>query len=510
MTRLALLAALCLALHPTLAAQAPAPPVSVAAFEGCSFPADSLRFLVVLDQSGSMEPHWDAVRRTLPAIVRALPDGSSFQLELFASEARTGIVSTRVTPGTREELRQQLQGLPAPDPAGATDIGAALQRAGFVLDHQAKQGGGPVAFVFVVTDGRHAPPPGSPYPDAASSWRPLRPVWDAVRSREGGTVLTYLVPIGAGGMEGAAAVRTVIPDATPLPQQSPGVIGDAIAAEIALATSQLRKLLAGREVAAPRLRADVAGGGHAVGFWGSTPVPVRVTSSALCVSYELAGAGPEGANLLVPPGGSADVTLPVRSALGWGALPWSGVRTDTTGPGRAASPAVETRVGFEPRGRLAALGVTAAPAAAALRPAGTLAFEPMGWGSFLAIAGAALTLALLTGLRVARPPRLWGTVQPAGGAAVDLGEKDTGSYLLELDGGARLRFVARKLNPFGDGYHSRVGVRAEGAARVEAVAPDDPETARAGDLVWLEPGDRITVTRTDPGAPPTPTTLTWG
>src|SRR5690606_42086699 len=53
----------------------------------CALPPESIRFMIVVDRSGSMRPHWSAVRAQLARLVDRVPHGSLLHVEVFDGAA---------------------------------------------------------------------------------------------------------------------------------------------------------------------------------------------------------------------------------------------------------------------------------------------------------------------------------------------------------------------------------------------------------------------------------------
>lgn len=488
----------------------PPSPVAVAAppLAECNLPPDSIRLLVVLDHSGSMRPHWEGVRTSLPEVISALPDGSWFGMQLFSEHSVSLIPDVQLDAGTRPVLMQQLRTVAAPAPNAPTDIGMGMRGAALSIREAAKQRRGALTFLFVVSDGEHDPPAGSPYPDRRS-FGPLTDLFAGMDAGLGIRRLDYAVPIGAGGAAGVDDVRIILTDARALVPVAPAQIGSAVRGEIATAMANLVLAQTAPEIATPRLSATLSHPAHPVAWRGATHTTAVVRSTAGCVTYAFAGTvGGDSASFMVAPGDSAVVPVRLRSGLGLlEALPWKDRPAEGLNAAGAPAVSLDGTLAFAPAGELLQAGADTMHQARSLPVAGTVVREPMGWAAFLTPVGAAALLLLLAGLHYGRPARLWGTVRPLEGAATDLGELGAGSHEMVLPNGARVRFRARKRNPVGlDGYDAHVFIEVVEAVAVEVHGEDEVLTATRGRRVLLSPDCIIRVVS---GEGAEPTTLTW-
>jgi hypothetical protein len=478
-------------------------PIAVPPLDNCNLPADSLRLLVVLDHSGSMRPFWADVRSALPEILAALPDGSWLSLQLFSDRAVTQIPDVQLSPGTRPLLMQQLASLAEPRRLAPTDIGMALRDAAMDIASAASSRRGVLTFLFVISDGEHAPVPGSPYP-TSGSFSPLIDRWAALEGDSRIRISSHIIPIGSGGLAGAAEFERVIPRSRVLIPLQPVQIGSAVRGEIATAMADLVLAQSAPEVKEPRLNARLTSPGQPVAYTGDTHTTVTVSSSAACVTYDVAGTvGRDSTRFTLAPGDSARIPVRLRSSLGVAAaLPWTeregSSPTDLSLTGVIAS---------KPGEDLLEAGVDTTARAATLPVGGSVVQQPMSWMTFLTPVGGATLLLILVGLRFGRPARLWGTVQTNGGPATDLGELDAGSYDLVLPNGARIRFRARKRNPFGfDGFDTDVSVEPMPGIALEVRTEDETMHVGPGRRVPLHPDCTIRVVSAGDSEP---TTLTW-
>jgi hypothetical protein len=116
-------------------------------------------YLLLLDESGSMVPLWEAVRRALSGFAQAIPEGDQFEVRTFAGGVRTLIPPIASTPETRRAWASTLSALPTPTGA-KTDLGRAAES---IVETLRALPPSRLTFVFVLTDGRQDPEPASPF-----------------------------------------------------------------------------------------------------------------------------------------------------------------------------------------------------------------------------------------------------------------------------------------------------------------------------------------------------------
>ncbi len=173
-------------------------------------PAD---YVVMVDVSASMreQDRYLEVRRSLqPFLAGLAPDD---RLTLIAFADRPKLVYSGPAGRSPRSVIDQL-----PAPAGShTDLGAAIHAGIKELQRPAAAS---VAAVVLLTDGRHDPPPGSPYPfTAGSAWTALARAAAALPQK---TVNTYAIPLR--GETGAELLRQVFPRTNILGPRAPAEI----------------------------------------------------------------------------------------------------------------------------------------------------------------------------------------------------------------------------------------------------------------------------------------------
>lgn len=168
-------------------------------------PAD---YAILVDTSGSMtqDGRYDTVRATLRPFLDGLTPKDHVELITFDSRPQIQYI------GSAGDTAAIMSHLPAgPNPQGATDIGAALDKA---LAELERGNASPVASIVLLTDGQQDPAPGSRYPTSTG------PAWTALAQRAGAIgkraeLAGYALPLGSGA-SGADLLGTVVPDTTEL------------------------------------------------------------------------------------------------------------------------------------------------------------------------------------------------------------------------------------------------------------------------------------------------------
>lgn len=123
--------------------------VRVAADEGDCDERPPISVALVIDTSGSMEGRpIEAAREAALAVVEALQDGDRLTLVSFDSEARLVVESTEIDGGTREDLRERIEGMEA---RGTTDLARGLELA--LRDLERVLEPGVVARLVLLSDG---------------------------------------------------------------------------------------------------------------------------------------------------------------------------------------------------------------------------------------------------------------------------------------------------------------------------------------------------------------------
>lgn len=137
------------------------------------------RFVVLVDESGSMRPLWPGVRRALASFARAIPDGDELDVWAFSGDARRLISPTPASADLRTSWERTLSAVPEPK-GSFTDLGLAA-RSG--LDALSGMESSRVGYVIVLTDGRHEPGPTSRFPSSTgSAWDQLAADAEALTS----------------------------------------------------------------------------------------------------------------------------------------------------------------------------------------------------------------------------------------------------------------------------------------------------------------------------------------
>ncbi|MFC9233414.1 VWA domain-containing protein [Streptomyces decoyicus] len=148
-------------------------------------------YVVLVDTSGSMKAkgRYDTVRATLRTFLGGLTPTDHVALITFDDRPEARYI------GSAGDPAKIVARLPkAPDPAGGTDIGAALDQG---LRELERTDAARIASVVMLTDGRHDPPAKTGYPKSSG------PAWDALRKRAEALgkrteLAGYAVPLGSG------------------------------------------------------------------------------------------------------------------------------------------------------------------------------------------------------------------------------------------------------------------------------------------------------------------------
>lgn len=175
----------------------------------------SADYVILIDTSGSMASGgiYGEVRSSLEAFLRDLAKNDHVAIYTFDSRVIPRYV------GQAASVSAMLAGVPyAPTPGGATDIGAAIDKA---LSELERGTAAPVASVVLLTDGAHDPPPGSAYPTASGE------TWATLKTRAGKlkakSVTGYALPLR--GVTGASLLGTVFTNTVVLDPKSIGELG---------------------------------------------------------------------------------------------------------------------------------------------------------------------------------------------------------------------------------------------------------------------------------------------
>ena len=116
---------------------------------------DTLRasYLLLVDESGSMQSRWSTVQSAVSEFVAAIPDGDELEVRVFAGRVRTLIPARPASERVRADWRKTLGELRRPTGA-STDLGAA---AGSAVELLRAAPADRLLFVFLLTDGQHQP-----------------------------------------------------------------------------------------------------------------------------------------------------------------------------------------------------------------------------------------------------------------------------------------------------------------------------------------------------------------
>ncbi len=124
---------------------------------------------VILDVSGSMreEAKFSSVQDYLDreVLIPLVGAGDRFTMITFGDSAAEVFSESIASDADRDRLVERIRTLSADN--DFTDIGTALEKLGEVLD--ARKPGDARPVILFITDGKHAPPPGSPYRDKVLS-----------------------------------------------------------------------------------------------------------------------------------------------------------------------------------------------------------------------------------------------------------------------------------------------------------------------------------------------------
>jgi hypothetical protein len=172
------------------------------------------RYVILVDTSASMQQGTDLygqLRVALRAHLAALSPDDTVALVTFDNVAD---VVFNGPVGTNPDA--VLGRLPARATGDHTDIGRALELGLTLLSSS----NAPVGNVLLFTDGRHDPPPGSPYPYVeGGSWEQLRRSAGALKMDH---LTGFSVPLRPGA--GVELLRTIVPDAQELTVTSIGAL----------------------------------------------------------------------------------------------------------------------------------------------------------------------------------------------------------------------------------------------------------------------------------------------
>ncbi|MFF7615297.1 VWA domain-containing protein [Streptomyces lavendulae] len=284
-------------------------------------PAD---YVVLVDTSGSMnqDGRYDTVRSTIGSFLNGMSPKDHVALFTFDSRPQPRYI------GSAGDSAAIMSKLPAaPDPAGDTDIGEALDAA---LTELERDHASAVASVVLLTDGEHHPVGGSRYPDATG------PAWTALRGRaqalaERTELAGYALPLG-NGATGADLLGDVVKNTTVLRPDSIQDLGSYLAR--AGERTRIRKaqlLLAGdvgKGVTAEwsdAARADLTSGSATAKLTlrsTSRHVPLTVTGASASLGDPSVALDGLPGQLTLRPGESRTFDVRLRGRLPAGPLPY--------------------------------------------------------------------------------------------------------------------------------------------------------------------------------------------
>jgi len=185
-------------------------------------PAD---FVIVIDTSGSMssgeDPPYPGVVEAYKVLIDTIPDGDFVSVITFDTEPD---LRFRDTLDSSNRSRAKLV-LPEKAEGKHTDIGKAIDA---TLDRLGRADANEIQTVVFMTDGKHDPPDGSPYPTTHG------PAWKALKDRARELEATHdITVLGIGLAEGTdvGLLRTVFTDVeinSLPPDQLPGFFEEAV------------------------------------------------------------------------------------------------------------------------------------------------------------------------------------------------------------------------------------------------------------------------------------------
>ncbi|MGH7554196.1 MAG: vWA domain-containing protein [Longimicrobiales bacterium] len=468
--------------------------------ERCELPPDSLRQLIVLDQSGSMRPAWSTVRAQMAAIVEAMPEGSWLHIEGFSDRVATLVHDVRIDAAMRPTVVEQARRLPLPRNLAPTDIGAALEAALDDVLRARSRGRGRVTLVFFITDGKHEPSAQSPYRDT-ELFTKLRARWAKHVHDPTLHPFIYAIPVG-GGLEGADLVQRTVPTAVVVPPMRHDQMSEVVADIIGRVGKDVKRALvvADDSFRAARLHARLAGEPKMRRLGATAEADIIVRSAAACVTYDLSriqlaassgdfsGSAPDGVR--VTPGDSAVVraTLRARHPLShW--LPGSAPMIDTVGMDRRMQLSLSVSTTLEPAPPIEELLRDPGPASTAITIEGTLQRMPISWIAFVCLVTPPLLVLLGVGYG-ALPPKP-AAFRPT--MALDSGNRrvqldslrrtpDGKRVLRSLPNGTTILITCRRASWLGSRKRVRVIVEAD---RPGVVGIAEPKASAVGHQVTM-------------------------
>jgi hypothetical protein len=260
-----------------------------AVLDALGVPTRPAEYVVLVDTSASMSQGglYGPVRSTLTSFAASLDPADRLSVVGFDEVPQVAFS------GSAADARSAIGRLPATATGASTDIGAALSTAIDLLDHPDPARSGAV---ILLTDGRHQPPAGSPFP--AETGRPWTDLAERARTRLAGRDIAgyaFALDNADAGRAGATLLRSVLPATTVLalpPDQLP---------EYLSRVQQHARAGKAAELLADDVRGPVvtvgwrwAMAGHTLDdvdpIAGTGSVEVTVTSTARRLPVELTGA----------------------------------------------------------------------------------------------------------------------------------------------------------------------------------------------------------------------------
>lgn len=321
----ALLAAPVLAAGPAQAAPADAGhPTRAEIYQALKLAQEPADYAILVDTSGSMKQdgRYDTVRATLRPFLDGLTPRDHVELVTFDSSPHIQYL------GSAGDTAAIMSHLPAaPDPHGATDIGAALDTA---LTELERNDASPVASVVLLTDGEQDPAAGSRYPTSSGpAWTQLAHRADAVAKHA--ALAGYALPLGSGA-SGADLLGHVVRDTTELRPKNIQDLGGYLAragdrtrarqAALLLAGDRGKGVTAGWSDGG---RADLTGGSasaHLTLHSTTSRVPLTVTGLHASLTDPSVTVGGLPDRVMLQPGGSRTFDVQLHGRLRAGPVPY--------------------------------------------------------------------------------------------------------------------------------------------------------------------------------------------
>jgi hypothetical protein len=124
-----------------------------------TYQADAKRadYIIVLDQSGSMQQYWGNVKTSLSTLIGFLPDEDYLSILGFSSQCQPLVIPAKLSSDTKRSLIEQLKQLPLPTGPSAqrTDLYEAIDK---TLEEINRPNSNELKFIFFLTDYINDPP----------------------------------------------------------------------------------------------------------------------------------------------------------------------------------------------------------------------------------------------------------------------------------------------------------------------------------------------------------------